>query len=230
MVLLQSLCSTKMQWDITVNISNMKDTSVWFESFLIITMSKIRLFNEQHTLLLKCRFYPHIFFVRSGKILFSCCTAVMPIKWRKKRSLCEMVAYKHMNKEKGSRLASIFPSNGNTMFDLICRASPPPFMRWNDGLLKRHWISLHWMTSSSASGSPKRSYLMHCYQCSVIAEHSTKPNKNSPRILRSAWYQFLTSLKVFKASNWCFLSGFYVPYWLIMLKIITMTSVSLPWS
>lgn len=35
-----------------------------------------------------------------------------------------MIAYKHMNKRKGSRLSSIFPPDGNIMFDLICRASP----------------------------------------------------------------------------------------------------------
>jgi len=96
-----------------------------------------------------------------------------------------MTAYKHMNKRKCSRLFFIFLKM-EILYLISYVEHPHPFVRWNDGLLKRHCISLHGMTSFSASGSPKGSYLMRCCQCSVI-EHSTKPSNNQTLPPNPTW-------------------------------------------
>lgn len=91
-----------------------------------------------------------------------------------------MTAYKYMIKTKCSGLSSIFLKM-EVSYLISYVEHPHPFVRWNDGILKKHRVTF------SASGSLKGSYLMHCCQCSII-EHSTKPNKNQtpPQILHES--------------------------------------------
>lgn len=126
--------------------------------------------------------YIYIICFGSGKIVYHSLRQKSQEKVKKKKKEPEMTAYKCMNKRKGSRLSSISSRWKCCLISYV--EHPHPSVRWNDGLLKRHWINLHRMTSFSASGSPQGLYLMHCCQCSVI-EHLTKPNKTPtpPKIL-----------------------------------------------